>query len=95
VAFDPDGRLYVLEISSGLRAPVGPPPPPLKTPGKLKRVDRCGAPIETVYDNADSSAGVVLEYPGGVVIGLDGAAYVTNKTLSSGGGQVVRIPLDD
>jgi hypothetical protein len=96
VAFDPDGRLYVLEISSGLRGPpVGPPPPPLKTPGKLKRIDRCGAPVETVYDNADASAGVVLEYPGGVVIGLDGAAYVTNKTILSGGGEVVRIPLDD
>jgi hypothetical protein len=94
VAFDPDGRLYVLEISSGLRFPPGPPPPPLKTPGRLKRLDHCGAAPVTVYENADANAGPVLEYPGGVVIGLDGAAYVTNKTLSSGGGEVVRISLD-
>jgi hypothetical protein len=91
VAFDPYGRLYVLEISSGLRFPPTPPPPPLLPPGKLKRIDQCGATPTTVYDNADPGAGPVLEYPGGVVIGLDGAAYVTNKTLSSGGGEVLRI----
>ncbi|HEX9207414.1 MAG TPA: ScyD/ScyE family protein [Steroidobacteraceae bacterium] len=93
VAFDPDGRLYVLEISSGLRFPPTPPPPPLLPPGKLKRVDQCGATPTTVYANSDPNAGPVLEYPGGVVIGLDGAAYVTNKTLSSGGGEVLRITL--
>jgi hypothetical protein len=95
VAFDPDGRLYVLEISSGLRAPPGPPPPPLRTPGRLKRIAHCGAPAETLYDNADPAAGPVLEYPGGVVIGLDGAAYVTNKTVSSDGGEVLRISLGE
>lgn len=94
VAFDPYGRLYVLEISSGLRTPVGPPPPPLRTPGRLKRLDACGTAPVTVYDNADPTRGVVLEYPGGVVIGLDGAAYVTNKTVSSGGGEVVEISMD-
>jgi hypothetical protein len=95
LAFDPYGKLYVLEISSGLRTPVGPPPPPLKTPGRLKRLDSCGATPVTVYDNADPTKGLVLEYPGGVVIGLDGAAYVTNRTVDSGGGQVVRITPDD
>lgn len=94
VAFDPYGKLYVLEISSGLRMPPGPPPPPLKTPGKLRRIDSCGAAPVTVYDNADPTKGVVLEYPGGVVIGLDGAAYVTNKTVSSGGGEVVKIVMN-
>lgn len=95
VAFDPYGRLYVLEISSGLRIPPVPPPPPLRTPGKLKRVDACGTTPVTVYDNSDPTQGVVLEYPAGVVIGLDGAAYVTNKTLDSGEGQVIRIALTD
>lgn len=94
LAFDPYGKLYVLEISSGLRTPVGPPPPPLRTPGRLKRVDSCGAAPTTVYDNADPGAGVVLEYPAGVVIGLDGAAYVTNRTVDSIGGEVVRISAD-
>lgn len=94
-AFDPQGRLYVLEISGGLRTPIGPPTPPLKTPGALKRIASCGAPIETLYDNADPNAGPVLEYPAGVVIGLDGAAYVTNKTVLSGGGEVLRIALDE
>ena len=95
VAFDPFGRLYVLEISSGLRIPPAGPPPPLKTPGRLVRLDRCGAAPVTVYDNADPANGLVLEYPGGVVIGLDGAAYVTNRTVESGTGQVVRISMDD
>jgi hypothetical protein len=94
VAFDPYGRLYVLEISSGLRSQPG-LPPPLQLPGKLKRVDHCGATPTTIYANSDANAGPVLEYPGGVVIGLDGAAYVTNKTLSSGGGEVLRIALDE
>jgi hypothetical protein len=94
VAFDPYGHLYVLEISSGRRSTPG-LPPPLQTPGKLKRVDHCGATPTTVYDNSDPNAGPVLEYPGGVVIGLDGDAYVTNKTLSSGGGEVLRIALGD
>ncbi|HQR49406.1 MAG TPA: ScyD/ScyE family protein [Steroidobacteraceae bacterium] len=95
VAFDPYGRLYVLEISSGLRVPPVPPPPPLRTPGKLKRLDACGTAPVTVYDNSDPTQGVVLEYPAGVVIGLDGAAYVTNRTVDSGGGQVIRIALTD
>jgi hypothetical protein len=95
VAFDPDGRLYVLEISSGGRLPPGPPPPPLRTPGRLKRLDHCGATPVTVYENTNPAAGPVLEYPGGVVIGLDGAAYVTNKTVLSGAGEVIRISVDD
>jgi hypothetical protein len=95
VAFDPFGSLYVLEISAGLRIPPVGPPPPLKAPGRLMRLDNCGAPPITVYDNADPAKGVVLEYPGGVVIGLDGAAYVTNRTVESGTGEVVRISMDD
>jgi len=95
LAFDPFGRLYVLEISGGLKVPPTGPPPPLKTPGRLMRLDNCGAAPVTVYDNADPAEGVVLEYPGGVVIGLDGAAYVTNRTVESGTGEVVRISMDD
>lgn len=67
----------------------------MRTPGRLKRLDHCGASPVTVYENTDLSSGPVLDFPGGVVIGLDGAAYVTNKTLSSGGGEVLRISLND
>jgi hypothetical protein len=59
------------------------------------RLDGCGVPPVTVYDNSDPANGVVLDYPGGVVIGLDGAAYVTNRTVESGTGEVVRISMDD
>jgi hypothetical protein len=38
---------------------------------------------------------VDLSQPGGVLIGHDGAAYVTNKTLAPfGTGEVLRIPLE-
>jgi glucose/arabinose dehydrogenase len=38
---------------------------------------------------------VVLSRPSGVVIGLDGAAYVTNNTFAPfGTGEVLRVSLD-
>ena len=79
IAFDPAGRLYVLQFSSGLGFPAN--------TGKLSRVDTCGsAPVDVQ---------VGLSHPTGLVIGLDGAAYVTNKTLApTGTGEVLRIPLD-
>jgi hypothetical protein len=90
LAFDAAGTLYVLEIGSG---PSGTPNgPPLAGPGRLIRV------------NADNTHTVIydkLYYPGGLTIGRDGHAYVTNNGIVPGpvpgafpdGGQVLRICL--
>jgi hypothetical protein len=90
LAFDAAGRLYVLQIGDGFAGPGG---PPLKSPGRLIRVDTDGTRT-VIYEN--------LFYPGGVAIGPDGAAYVTNNGIVPGripqafpdGGQVLRISLD-
>lgn len=80
LTFDEAGNLYVLEFSSGLGFPAG--------TGRLSRLDACRA--RTDADRID----VVLTHPGGVIIGKDGAAYLTNKTLAPAGtGEVLRVPL--
>jgi len=84
VTFDPWGNLYVLEFASGLGFPPN--------TGRLSRLDSddvCRA--RTDADRID----VVLSRPSGVVIGLDGAAYVTNATFAPfGTGEVLRVTLD-
>lgn len=90
VAFDAAGRLHVLQIGAGFAGPGG---PPLQPPGRLIRVEADGSRT-VVYEN--------LYYPGGLAIGPDGAAYVTNNGIVPGpipqafpdGGQVLRISLD-
>ena len=82
LAFDARGTLYVLQIGSGFAGRGG---PPLSPPGRLIRVDANGSQT-VVYDG--------LFYPGGLAIGPDGAAYVTNFGILPGGGQVLRISLD-
>jgi len=89
IAFDPTGALYVLQLGNGLAAPGG---PPLAFPGQLLRVDPDGA-RSVIYAN--------LYYPGGLALGPDGVAYVTNFGIVPGpvpsafpdGGQVLRIAL--
>ncbi|GGX73239.1 ScyD/ScyE family protein [Massilia dura] len=90
VAFDAAGRLHVLQIGAGFAGPGG---PPLLAPGRLIRVEADGTRT-VIYEN--------LYYPGGLAIGPDGAAYVTNNGIVPGpipgafpdGGQVLRISLD-
>lgn len=80
--FDPSGNLYVLQIGNGFAGPGG---PPLAGPGRLIRLNTDGS-------RDDIYAG--LFYPGGVALGPDGDAYVTNFGIFPDGGQVLRIALD-
>jgi hypothetical protein len=84
VAFDAGGALYVLETA------VGNPLPftgvnPGQGPGRLKR--QCpGGETELLLDG--------LTFPGGVAIGPDGAAYITNFGTSATAGEVLRLALE-
>jgi len=83
LAFDAGGALYVLEVARGQIGPFPPPPPnPGIGIGRLMRMCPGGAPTELL-------AG--LDYPSGVAIGPDGAAYLTNKGTSSDSGEVLRL----
>jgi len=77
IAFDADGALYVLEVLPG----NGPPLP--SATGKLVRQCPGGARSDLVTG---------LSFPGGVAIGPDGAAYITNRGTTANG-EVLRLPL--
>ena len=81
IAFDKRGRLYVLEIATGglLNTPEGDLPV-----GRLVRVNRDGSRTTL------ASAG--LNAPGGFVLG-HGAAYITNNSILSGAGEVVKVAI--
>lgn len=85
VAFDAGGALYVLETASGHPGPFPPGPPmPGLGSGRLKR--QCpGETPELLLDG--------LTFPGGVAIGPDGDAYITNFGTSATLGEVLRLPL--
>jgi len=84
LAFDAGGALYVLEVARGQIGPF--PPPPAPNPGlgigRLMRMCPGGTPTELL-------AG--LDFPSGVVIGPDGAAFLTNKGTSPDSGEVLRL----
>jgi len=80
LTFGADGSLYVLEIAkNGLLAAFG-------------SGDWTGALIKVASDGTQTEiASEGLYAPGGVAIGRDGAFYVTNNSISSGTGEVLRI----
>jgi DNA-binding beta-propeller fold protein YncE len=82
VAFGSDGSLYVLEIAKN---------------GLLDAFifgDWTGALIRVAPDGTRTEiAAGELFAPGGVAVGKDGAFYVTNNSIFSGSGQVLRIGL--
>ena len=80
IAFGRDGSLYVLEIAAnGLLAAFGAD----DWTGALIRVRPNGTRTEL--------AAGALTAPGGVAIDRDGALYVTNKSIYSDAGEVVKI----
>jgi sugar lactone lactonase YvrE len=80
VAFGPDGSMYVLEIAKN---------------GLLEAFingDWTGALIRVAPNGTRTEiASTGLFAPGGVAIGKDGSLYVTNNSVFSGTGEVVRI----
>jgi hypothetical protein len=80
VAFGRDGSLYVLELAkNGLLAAFG-------------DGDWTGALIRIAPDGTRTEiAPGTLFAPGGVAVGPDGALYVTNNSIFSGSGEVIRI----
>ena len=80
LTFGPDGSLYVVEIAKNglLAAFVG-----NDWTGALIRIAPDGTRTELVPG--------VLTAPGGVAVGKDGALYVTNNSVFSGTGEVIRI----
>lgn len=80
IAFGPDGDLYVSQFGPG----PGPPfLPGWATPGSVVRVDADTRAISTVYG--------ALTAPGGIAVDADGRIYVTNKSTSTGVGELLRI----
>jgi hypothetical protein len=79
IAFDHWGNAYVLEIAQRV-PPLGP-----AAGGRLVKVDR------RTGDHEELARGLL--FPGGVAIGPDGAAYVTEGSAFKGIGRVLRVPL--
>jgi hypothetical protein len=75
IAFDRRGRLLVLQI----------------TKNGLLSGEEVGALYRVESGTKTEIAAGKLTMPGGVAIGHDGALYVTNKSVSPGGGEVLRI----
>ena len=80
VAFAPDGSMYVVELAkNGLLA-------------AFETNDWTGALIRVAPDGTRTEiAAGMLNAPGGITVGSDGALYVTNNSIFSGTGQVIRI----
>jgi hypothetical protein len=81
IAFDKRGRLYVLEIATNGLLSAGENELPV---GRLVRVNRDGSRTTLASEG--------LNAPGGFVLG-HGAAYITNNSILSDAGQVVKVAL--
>jgi sugar lactone lactonase YvrE len=81
IAFDKRGRLYVLEIATDGLLAAGENELPV---GRLVRVNKDGSRTTLAKDG--------LLAPGGFVLG-HGAAFITNKSILSGAGEVVKVDL--
>jgi hypothetical protein len=79
IAFDKRGRLYVLEIATNGLLSAGENELPV---GRLVRVNRDGSRTTLASEG--------LNAPGGFVLG-HGAAYITNNSILSDAGQVVKV----
>lgn len=77
LTFDADGDLLVLQLTTnGLASSMGP------GPGLLLKID-----ADTGERSTIASAGLI--FPGGVLAAPDGTIYVTNRTNTPDGGQVL------
>jgi sugar lactone lactonase YvrE len=81
IAFDRHGRLYVLEIATNGLLSAGENELPQ---GRLVRVNRDGSRTTLAQEG--------LSAPGGFVLG-HGAAYITNNSILSDAGQVVKVAI--
>jgi hypothetical protein len=81
IAFDKRGRLYVLEIATNGLLSAGENELPV---GRLVRVNRDGSQTTLASEG--------LNAPGGFVLG-HGAAYITNNSILSDAGQVVKVAI--
>jgi len=81
IAFDKRGRLYVLEIATGglLNTPEDELPV-----GRLVRVNKDGSTTTLASEGLNAPGGFVLEHH---------AAYITNNSILSGAGQVVKVAI--
>jgi len=86
LAFDPDGRLYVLEMArNGLMAIEEDPTNLAAAAGALIRINDDGSRTEVATG--------VLVMPIGLAINTDGVIYATNLSLVPNMGEVLRIVL--
>jgi hypothetical protein len=81
IAFDKRGRLYVLEIATNGLLSAGENELPV---GRLVRVNRDGSRTTLASEGVNA--------PGGFVLG-HGAAYITNNSILSDAGQVVKVAI--
>lgn len=86
MAFDADGTLYVLQYATGVTQ--------LALPGILVRVvpDKTQSDIRAQYQRGTRTTVLTgLLQPTSVVLGPDGAIYVTIRGTMAGGGEVIRV----
>jgi sugar lactone lactonase YvrE len=81
IAFDKRGRLYVLEIATNGLLSAGENELPV---GRLVRVNKDGSRTTLASEGLNAPAGFVLGH---------GAAYITNNSILSDAGQVVKVKI--